>query len=31
MGEGQAAQHVAFVLMTSGLLVALEIGMRRHR
>lgn len=32
MGESQAAQLIVFVLATTGLLVALEVGLRRaHR
>jgi len=32
MDQGQAAQLIAFVLATTGLLIALEIGLRRaHR
>jgi hypothetical protein len=32
LGESQAAQLIVFVLVTSGLLVALEVGLRRaHR
>jgi hypothetical protein len=33
MGESQAAQLIVFVLATAGLLVALEVGLRRaaHR
>jgi hypothetical protein len=33
MGESQAAQLIAFVVATAGLLLALELGLRRvhHR
>jgi hypothetical protein len=32
MGEGQAAQLIVFVLLMTGLLLALEVGLRRaHR
>jgi hypothetical protein len=32
MGESQAVQLIVFVLATTGLLVALEVGLRRaHR
>jgi hypothetical protein len=32
LGESQAAQLIVFVLVTAGLLVALEVGLRRaHR
>jgi hypothetical protein len=31
MDQGQAAQLIVFVLATIGLLVALEVGLRRAR
>jgi hypothetical protein len=31
VGEGQAAQLIAFVMTMTGLLLALEVGLRRAR